>query len=54
MSYQDIQQQESAVSRAGLGDRAKFITKTYNHLLGAIFAFVANASTDKSLFPWMY
>ncbi|GAA4344009.1 Bax inhibitor-1/YccA family protein [Kangiella taiwanensis] len=40
MSYQDIQQQESAVSRAGLGDRAKFITKTYNHLLAAIFLFV--------------
>lgn len=41
MSYQEIEQQESAVNRSGLGDRAKFITKTYNHLLGAIFAFVA-------------
>ncbi|GAA4357852.1 Bax inhibitor-1 family protein [Kangiella marina] len=41
MSYQDIRQQEAAVNRTGLGDRAKFITKTYNHLLGAIFAFVA-------------
>lgn len=40
MSYQDIEQQEVAVSRGGLGNRAKFITKTYNHLLGAIFAFV--------------
>lgn len=39
MSYQDIQQ-ESAVSRSGLGDRAQFITRTYNHLLGAIFLFV--------------
>ena len=38
MSYQ--QTEEQVVVRGGLGDRAKFITKTYNHLLGAIFAFV--------------
>lgn len=38
MSYQ--QTEEQVVVRGGLGDRAKFITKTYNHLLGSIFAFV--------------
>ncbi len=38
MSYQ--QTDEQVVVRGGLGDRAKFITKTYNHLLVAIFAFV--------------
>lgn len=38
MSYQ--QTDEQVVVRGGLGDRAKFITKTYNHLLGSIFAFV--------------
>ncbi|NVK23150.1 MAG: Bax inhibitor-1 family protein [Kangiellaceae bacterium] len=41
MSYQDIQEQDATVSRGGLGDRAAFITKTYNHLLAAIFAFTA-------------
>ncbi|WP_251359158.1 Bax inhibitor-1 family protein [Kangiella sp. TOML190] len=40
MSYQEVEQREGAVSRTGLGDRAKFITKTYNHLLAAIFLFV--------------
>jgi len=38
MSYEQIEEQ--VIAKEGFGDRAQFITKTYNHLLGAIFAFV--------------
>ena len=40
MSYQDVDAYQQPVARASEETRSKFITKVYNHVLGAITVFV--------------
>lgn len=40
MSYQDVDAYQQPVARASDEQRSKFITKVYNHVLGAITVFV--------------